>query len=252
MSTVFIYALTDPVTNIPRYIGKTGNPEERYKNHVNVARDLPTHKRNWINKLKRQNLKPVMEILDEVSTDEWVFWEQYWISQFKVWGFNIVNHTEGGDGLTSANKTAFKKGNPSWNNGTAFTKTCLECGKEYKINPSRAAQSVGCSRQCSVAYRKKNKLYKGVFTKGNSAWNTGLKIKLKPSKHVYQYDARTGLFIQSWDTTMLAGTSLNINVGSIGNCCRNVSKSAGGYIWSYTKTEKIKVVINPKLKILCH
>lgn len=40
-----------------------------------------------------------MEVLDIVENDEWQFWEQYWISQTKAWGFNLTNLTIGGDGI---------------------------------------------------------------------------------------------------------------------------------------------------------
>lgn len=42
-------------------------------------------------------LKPIIEIIDEVPVSEWEFWEIYWISQFKTWGFDLTNGTEGGD-----------------------------------------------------------------------------------------------------------------------------------------------------------
>jgi hypothetical protein len=29
---------------------------------------------------------------------EWGFWEIYWINQFKTWGFELKNLTNGGDG----------------------------------------------------------------------------------------------------------------------------------------------------------
>lgn len=51
----------------------------------------------WIQSLKKQGLKPVLEVIDEVQED-WEIMEQYWISQFKTWGFDLLNLTEGGDG----------------------------------------------------------------------------------------------------------------------------------------------------------
>jgi hypothetical protein len=108
MTTVFIYTLTDPFTNLIRYVGKTKNFDQRRKNHLNRFRDTNTHKRNWIASVKRKGKMPIMEIVDEVPESTWHFWEKYWISQFKSWGFDLVNYTEGGDGCTTANKTSFK------------------------------------------------------------------------------------------------------------------------------------------------
>jgi len=105
-----IYTLSDPRTNEVRYVGKANNINQRYKAHLNRARDHQTHKRNWIESLKRDGLKPIIEIIDVVPIEEWIYWETYWISQMKAWGFDLVNNTNGGDGCTFGNKTSFKKG----------------------------------------------------------------------------------------------------------------------------------------------
>jgi predicted GIY-YIG superfamily endonuclease len=114
---VYIYTLEHPVTKEVRYIGKTKNPKERFHNHCNKLHNKHTHKRNWINSLRNQGLKPKMNILDEVTESEWKYWEKFWIEQFRQWGFNLVNHTSGGDGLTTGNQTSFKKGREPWNKG---------------------------------------------------------------------------------------------------------------------------------------
>lgn len=110
----FIYALQDPITLEIRYIGKSNNPKQRLKAHCNPARFTSTHKFNWIQSLRKKGLKPIMIVVDEVSIDEWHYWERYWIEQMAQWGFNLVNTTRGGDGLTQGNQTSFKKGHSVW------------------------------------------------------------------------------------------------------------------------------------------
>ena len=110
MNTTNIYTLTDPITKEVRYVGKANNVSQRYKAHLNGARKHQIHKKNWINGLKKLKLKPIIDVIDIVPIDEWVFWETYWISQFKTWGFNLINYTNGGDGCTFANQTSFKNG----------------------------------------------------------------------------------------------------------------------------------------------
>lgn len=97
MKTSFIYTLKDPITNEIRYVGKTIYLEYRLKRHcgINLAR---TRKEKWIESLLVIGLKPVIEIIDEVPLHEWKFWEIYWISQFKTWGFNLTNGDNGGQG----------------------------------------------------------------------------------------------------------------------------------------------------------
>lgn len=125
MENVFIYTLSDPRSNQIRYVGKANNPWNRYTNHFNSARDKNTHKRNWINSLRKDGLRPELIIIDEVSKNEWRYWEKFYISLFKTWGFSLLNYTEGGDGVTFGNSGSWKKGNIPHNKGK-------ECSKETK------------------------------------------------------------------------------------------------------------------------
>lgn len=75
--------------------------------------------------MTNEGLIPKIEIIDEVSEDDWQFWETFWIAQFKIWGFNLVNLTIGGEGFNWKGKThnenskrkmsKAKIGKPSWN-----------------------------------------------------------------------------------------------------------------------------------------
>lgn len=110
MDTTNIYVLIDPETNKIRYVGKANNIKQRYKAHLNKARKHQIHKKNWIESLKKKGLRPILEIIDVVPINEWIFWETYWISQFRTWGFNLINYTNGGEGSTFGNQTSYKKG----------------------------------------------------------------------------------------------------------------------------------------------
>jgi hypothetical protein len=96
--TIKIYTLSDK-TGI-RYVGQSKTPNKRYYRHIfDAKQDGFKNKRcAWVRSLLNKNETPIMEIIDEVSTTEWAFWEQYWISQIKSWGFNLTNDTNGGDG----------------------------------------------------------------------------------------------------------------------------------------------------------
>ena len=87
--TTFIYELIDPRTNEPRYIGKTNNPNYRLKNgHLNNSElKNKTYKCNWIKSLLKQNLKPTLNIIDEVNENEWQYWEKFYIGLYKEFGF---------------------------------------------------------------------------------------------------------------------------------------------------------------------
>lgn len=179
MKTTNIYILIDPETQQVRYVGKANNVSERYKAHLNRARNHQIHKLNWINSLKRKGLKPIIEVVDIVPIDEWVFWETYWIAQFKSWGFNLINYTIGGDGATFSNETTFKKGHVAHNDTNTIIQ-CEQCNKNIKISPSRIGKVKFCSKEC-YSNNKKGKTFinKGSFKPGIIPWNKGLTYKIK-------------------------------------------------------------------------
>lgn len=76
--------------NIPFYIGKTKKSklEQRYTPYQGRGTEFD------------------LELIDEVPDNEWRFWESYWISQFKVWGFQLENKNSGGGGLDNHSQEA--------------------------------------------------------------------------------------------------------------------------------------------------
>jgi len=99
MKTKFIYCLICPKTNILKYIGKSKDPIERFRKHLskNSLVDI-TKKNNWLVSLLRENLIPIMEIIDEVPENEIDYCEKFYIELFKSYGLDLLNGTEGGDG----------------------------------------------------------------------------------------------------------------------------------------------------------
>jgi hypothetical protein len=69
--------------NIPFYIGKTNNLNQRERSH----------------KLK-YGYEINLILLDTVPNEHWKFWEQHYISLFKSWGFKLTNKNNGGGGPT--------------------------------------------------------------------------------------------------------------------------------------------------------
>ena len=98
--TTFIYVLSDPLTGIIRYVGKANDPFDRFRRHqwvLSCEHRLP--KTRWVNKLRKQGMRPHMDILDEVPISEWQFWETEYIRVFRMLGLPLLNVTEGGDGV---------------------------------------------------------------------------------------------------------------------------------------------------------
>ena len=169
-------------------------------------------------------------------------------------GFDLVNHTSGGDGLSMGNETSFKKGRKSELDTNTFI-TCKICGKSVKTSPSRINKKF-CSNKCREIDNSINKLTNsGCFKKGCVSLRKGIKtgnlrpdykisdetkrkisntLKLKGLKNnrtpVKQYN-KDMVLINSFASIQDAGKYTGINPSSISNNVNGLSKSAGGYIW---------------------
>lgn len=196
MKQVYIYTLTDPVTNEIRYVGKTNDIRTRFSCHL--GRNNPkSHKASWIASLKARNLIPIIEIIDIVPIDNWKFWEKYWISQLISWGFNLTNHTEGGDGATFSNIGSFKSKHTPWNKGV----------KGYST--SKKNQTIPLSVRDKIS----------------------LTLTGKPSKKkrtVKQYNTNMELIKEFASITEAKNIT---NIKGIANVVSGRALSAGGYIW---------------------
>ncbi len=98
-----IYTLHDPDTLDVRYVGFTSKTlERRLAGHVRLAicKNSPiNHRLNWIRSLIDSGKSPVILIVETVSDSNWEERERFWISHFRKQGCDLVNGTDGGDGL---------------------------------------------------------------------------------------------------------------------------------------------------------
>jgi hypothetical protein len=137
----YLYYLKCPVTQEPRYVGKTSlTLFHRLKIHFNEYRThlrkgkLLTHKENWFRQLEAVNLLDKIEIvLIETCTESEVnHREIYWIAEYrKKYGTKLTNISEGGDGVTFTEEVCRKIGekNRGEKNGMF--------GKRFKLSPAR-------------------------------------------------------------------------------------------------------------------
>lgn len=94
---VWIYALLDPETGEPRYVGKAINPHVRFSQHLS-ERSRKTHKQRWIAKLKASGREPSLELLEQVPEAEWQAAERHYIAEYRRLGARLVNGDDGGYG----------------------------------------------------------------------------------------------------------------------------------------------------------
>lgn len=211
---IFIYTLSDPTTNQVRYVGKTVNLKKRYSSHI-CNFNKKNKKENWVLSLKNKNEKPLMEVVDTVPYKNWEFWERYWISQFKAWGFDLVNLTEGGDNVCS-DKTR---------------KKLKLAGKNRKQSPEAIEKTASANRGRKNTQEMKDKmsaLFKGIKVKPDVLLKRA-KAQWKP---VLQFDLQ-GNFIKEYPNVKSAKNEINPINNSLGGCLKGKLKTWCGYKWEY-------------------
>ena len=93
----YVYAHLDPITKAVRYIGKGK------KNRANSLTHRGRHHQRWLNNLKEQGLKPIVEIWESNLTEPQAFdFERLFIEAYRQAGANLCNLTNGGEGPSGA------------------------------------------------------------------------------------------------------------------------------------------------------
>lgn len=97
--SVYIYTLSHPITNEIRYVGKAVNIKLRLQSHIDYARSKNKQRpvSDWINSLLKNNLKPLINIIEETNENDWASKEVYWIKSLKEQGKRLLNLTDGGE-----------------------------------------------------------------------------------------------------------------------------------------------------------
>ena len=99
-STTFIYALCEPGTRTVRYIGKADDVPRRLRKHLNESARQKNHLGNWLRAVLARGEKPALVILREVSYSLWKSAEKTYIRIARGLGKDLVNSTDGGEGIT--------------------------------------------------------------------------------------------------------------------------------------------------------
>lgn len=79
----YIYNLSDPRDSSVHYVGRSINPEQRYRQHLTPASNTSEEKKNWLIELRRLGLKPTLNIIDctedraEALTKELMWMQTY-------------------------------------------------------------------------------------------------------------------------------------------------------------------------------
>jgi hypothetical protein len=175
--------------NIPFYVGKSNNPM----------------KFRWNRHRKTYGENTYLEIIDEVDSKYWKYWERFWIQQIEQWGFILLNLNRNGGGgceyLTEHTKNKIstsKKGHACYSNP----------GRGEKISKSRK----GCDGWMKdKKFSEEHKIKLGLAKKG----------KKYTSKPYLKYDLNFNL-LKSYPNAISAALDLNISYNTfISTLCIN-------------------------------
>jgi hypothetical protein len=203
---------------IPFYVGKTKGDWRENKHKRTFGKDITFFE------------------IDCVEDKEWIFWEKYYISLFKSWGFILENKNDGGGGPSKYTEEQKQKMRKPHKEGT---------GK--KISKSLIGRKRG--PQSEETKNKIKAIRTGKPQPNISKANTGRKIlwankigdalrgvpKNYPNpnkKTILQYDSNNNL-INQYNSATEAGKALNKNGNSIADCASGRQKTAYGFIWKY-------------------
>lgn len=217
-----IYALIEPITLEIKYIGKAKQElNKRLYAHIHESKSSNTKKNKWIKSLINKNLKPKIEEIDFVPESEWEFWEMYWISQFKAWGFDLKNTDEGGKGQSSV---FMKKNNPMFK-------------KENREKISKSLKGNKFAKGFKHTEETKAKVSNGVkeYNKINQRTkehNEKIAQKNRETKKnpVYQFNL-SGDFIEKFNSVSEACIKTNSNKVTLYKCLQGKFKQCNGFLW---------------------
>ena len=220
---------------IPFYVGKT---KGKWRKTI--------HKRNHIDVVYNE--------IDVVEDEQWKFWEQYWICQFKTWGFKLENKNDGGGGPEQYTEEQKQKMRKPHKEGTGAKISRSLTGRKYGPQSEETKQKVKLARtgkpQPNISKAKlgkptnkkgkpdgpkhtdesKKKISEKILLKGDER---KIKIGKANSKPVSQI--KDNQIINQHESTTKASIITGISIGSINACLKQRSKSAGGFVWKYTK-----------------
>jgi hypothetical protein len=193
---------------IPFYVGKANDVVRRkYKHHQTYGPNI------------------TLTIIDKVKN--WKFWEEYWIEQFKVWGFNLLNQNKGGGGpeqYTEEQKQKMRKPR-ILGTGDKISKT-LKQRNHSKYYTESVKQKISKGNKISKPFSDQHKQNMGI-------------AKRKQAKPVLQYDLNDNL-IKEWESKGQAAEWIKEQTGKTSNitsqikdCCLGRQKTAFKFKWKY-------------------
>jgi hypothetical protein len=235
-----IYALSDPRTTEIRYIGKSSSGLKRARAHLQPSRIKKTRTKcgNWIKSLIKLNLKPTIEEVEiHQNHDDLIQAEIFYVSYFRSLGFNLTNHTTGGEG-TPGHKQSFEqvekrriaKIGSKHTEETKKKMALAHIGRIYCPCSEETKKKISIAQiGKSVPQDVRNKISTTLTGKKQTAAtvaNRTASMMTNNAKKALKIIDQYGTIYNSYKETAIA---LNMSVGSVRAVVRGVRRACKGY-----------------------
>lgn len=230
-----IYSLSDPTTMKIRYIGVTTNSLERrlYQHkYTAIKRKVDTHVAKWIRHLYKDNLLPIISLIEVCTKDNWEEREKYWISFYD----NLTNIREGGAGVVvNRNVDGIERSRRAHQKKVVLLNKDFTLVKEFD-SITKCADYIGCVKTAvGNALRGSHSVGKGYVVLYKEDYESGNYDKEYKGiyKTVYQYDLY-GNKVNTFKSINDAFTSVSPckYISGIYNAIES-KKKCGGFFWSF-------------------
>jgi group I intron endonuclease len=268
---VHIYGLFDPKTKEIRYIGKSIDINSRFRKHL--IRKENNHKASWIASLKKDGLKPEIEVLETIedsNDQDWQKSEEWWIAYFRFLGCRLTNLNNGGRGgilpsdetrqkmsashigktlspevrkkISAANKGKKKPDGFSEILRIANTGRAVTDATKRKLS---AISSARMTKEHNKAMCLASKSPRSLAKMANSVRLAHQRPEVKRRMRI-AYDKRQkqveqlnqlGEVIAIFPSTLHAAAATGANASHIGSCAlgRKHFKTARGFLWRFSE-----------------
>ena len=236
----YIYVLKCPITNVIRYVGQTRvGIVKRLRGHIYESTKVNkkhSYKDNWISKLLKLELKPIIEVIEEISLEYDVQHvlerEKFWILKYKSY-VNLLNATDGGEFSINNRQGKYVsmigENNPMWN------KKHKQISKDIM---SEKLKGLFNGENNPMWNKKHKQTTKDIMREKKIGVYDG--INNPRAKEIYQYDKNLTL-IKKWDYAKECADFYKISRGNISSSAKyNTTKkesdkyiTCSGFIFSF-------------------
>lgn len=240
---MYIYCITNNLTGL-KYVGKCAKPVEKSKKYFGLGIRITTS----IKKYGVENFSK--EVLEEDFSNKVLLSdrEKFWIKYLNTKTPNGYNLTDGGDGCQGMTEETKEKIRQT--NRLKVGEKSSRYGKKNTTEHNRQLREINLGKtlldETKEKLRKANlgrKKSKESIEKTTRA-NIGRKYSEETNKKIRENQphalkvsqlTKNGEFVTNYPSAIEAYRVTGVNNTSIANCCKGRCKSAGGYIWKFSK-----------------